>query len=147
MHCLWTDKDILAFIRIKYPQYEFFYLSLANIKRADFSRYLIMYSFGGVYLDLDMQLKRYLKELTLYENYLKLSFPTFHLARNHYYPIPIHKNITHRNQITHINNNNNNNNNNKSTSRFLIENDNNPYPGIDFISYKSGEIEKKSISI
>jgi hypothetical protein len=66
LHILWTDADISEFILIYYPQYDDYYKKLnMNIKRADMARYLILYKYGGVYLDLDIELKHPLNELLI----------------------------------------------------------------------------------
>ncbi len=53
---LWTDKDNDDFVKKEYPEfYQTFTGFSRNIMRADVIRYLIMYKFGGVYLDLDYE--------------------------------------------------------------------------------------------
>jgi mannosyltransferase OCH1-like enzyme len=50
----WTDAHNRELVERTYPQFLNFYDSLdAGIKRADFSRFLYMHRFGGVYVDLD----------------------------------------------------------------------------------------------
>ncbi|XP_064641140.1 uncharacterized protein LOC135495994 [Lineus longissimus] len=52
----WTDADCLRLIRERYPKFLELYESYAqNINRADVIRYFILYEFGGVYADLDME--------------------------------------------------------------------------------------------
>ena len=63
-YVLWTDHEIMDFIKDSYPDYFQYYLKLnMNIKRADLARYLILHKFGGVYVDLDVELKRNLGDL------------------------------------------------------------------------------------
>ncbi|OJD13270.1 hypothetical protein ACJ73_09223 [Blastomyces percursus] len=51
---LWTNDDNLNLVRQYFPWFEEAYLELpGDIYRADFSRNLYMYLFGGVYVDLD----------------------------------------------------------------------------------------------
>lgn len=51
---LWTDEDNRELVRSHYPQFLSFYDSLDwGIKRADFSRFLYMHRYGGLYVDLD----------------------------------------------------------------------------------------------
>ncbi|KFY85219.1 hypothetical protein V500_08611 [Pseudogymnoascus sp. VKM F-4518 (FW-2643)] len=51
---LWTNEDNLNLVRKYFPWLEETYLELpGEIYRADFSRNLYMYIFGGVYVDLD----------------------------------------------------------------------------------------------
>jgi mannosyltransferase OCH1-like enzyme len=53
-HVLWTDEDNRRLVETKYAEFLEFYDSLdVGIKRADFSRFLYMHAFGGVYVDLD----------------------------------------------------------------------------------------------
>lgn len=54
---LWTDEDNLAFVEKHFPDfYGIFTKFPKNIMRADTIRYLIMFHFGGVYLDLDYEM-------------------------------------------------------------------------------------------
>lgn len=51
---LWTDDDIDNFILENYPQLNNFYNSFEyTIQKIDFARLLIVYHFGGIYIDLD----------------------------------------------------------------------------------------------
>jgi mannosyltransferase OCH1-like enzyme len=51
---LWTDADNEELVRTHYPEFLEFFVNLdVGIKRADFSRFLYMHQFGGVYADLD----------------------------------------------------------------------------------------------
>lgn len=53
-HMFWNNGDNRALIETKYPQFLDFYDSLdMGIKQADFSRFLYMHAYGGVYVDLD----------------------------------------------------------------------------------------------
>ena len=64
LHVHWTDKNIHYFIDKHYPRFiEYYELLNMNIKRSDLARYLILYTFGGVYLDLDIELKKPLRLL------------------------------------------------------------------------------------
>ncbi|NSL87213.1 cell surface protein [Chitinophaga sp. Mgbs1] len=55
-HVLWTDEMNRLFIREKYPGFLPVYDSYeTNIQRVDAVRYFIINSFGGVYVDLDME--------------------------------------------------------------------------------------------
>ena len=52
---VWSDEDNLELIRREYPQYLYMYQRMQlNIERADFSRLLYMYHYGGLYVDLDV---------------------------------------------------------------------------------------------
>jgi len=53
---LWTDEDLLEFIEKEYPWFAPFYKTYPHqIQRVDAARYFILYHYGGVYADLDMQ--------------------------------------------------------------------------------------------
>ena len=53
----WTDNDIYLLINKKYPEYLELYNSLTpKIKKIDFAKYLIIYEYGGFYIDLDMEI-------------------------------------------------------------------------------------------
>lgn len=49
----YNDKDCFDFIKKKFPEYNQVYSSLTLVERADLFRYLIVYEYGGVYLDVD----------------------------------------------------------------------------------------------
>lgn len=51
---LWTDVRLDNFIKKYYPMYLTSYHSFAyDIQRADFARYLLLYHYGGYYVDMD----------------------------------------------------------------------------------------------
>jgi mannosyltransferase OCH1-like enzyme len=64
----WTDKDVEKFFEKKYPQflnlYKYFPRSHAAIQRADIMRYFILYEYGGVYADLDLEPLKSLNPIT-----------------------------------------------------------------------------------
>jgi mannosyltransferase OCH1-like enzyme len=52
---LWTDEECNEFVSSVYPEFEKKYKSFPyNIQRVDAVRYLILHTYGGVYMDLDM---------------------------------------------------------------------------------------------
>ena len=52
---LWTDQECLDFVMAVYPEFEKIYRGFPhNIQRFDAIRYLILHTYGGVYIDLDM---------------------------------------------------------------------------------------------
>jgi mannosyltransferase OCH1-like enzyme len=56
---LWTDEDNLAFVKSEYPEFlDTFQKLPKNIMRVDVIRYLIVYKFGGLYMDLDYEMLR-----------------------------------------------------------------------------------------
>jgi len=61
---LTDDQENLDFVRKEFPQYLSLYQSFdREIYRVDMVRYLRLYRYGGVYMDLDIKLKRPLDEL------------------------------------------------------------------------------------
>ncbi len=51
----WTDRDCEEFVRTIYPELLPSFVGLARaVERADFFRYLVVYSFGGFYADTDV---------------------------------------------------------------------------------------------
>lgn len=55
IHILWTDEDIDSFIEKKYPEYFNYYQNLPfHIMKLDFARYCFLYTYGGIYADMDM---------------------------------------------------------------------------------------------
>jgi len=61
---LMDDQDNLQFVQETFPEYLSLYLQFdREIYRADMVRYLLLYKYGGVYLDLDIQLQRPLDHL------------------------------------------------------------------------------------
>lgn len=55
-YVLWNDKeDIDNFVKEKYPEYyEAFNSCKVHILKIDFSRYMILHYYGGIYADMDM---------------------------------------------------------------------------------------------
>ena len=52
----WNDQELAQFIETTYPWFWPFYQSYPHpIQKVDAARYFIMYTYGGVYADLDMQ--------------------------------------------------------------------------------------------
>lgn len=63
-YLFFTDSDIDIFIRSKFPQYYVYFKTLPYvIQKIDFFRYLAIYYYGGVYLDLDIDLHKPLDNL------------------------------------------------------------------------------------
>ncbi len=61
---LWTDDEMEQFINVNYPEYSNTYYNFSKmIMRCDFFRYLIVYHYGGFYLDLDIYMFRDLSDL------------------------------------------------------------------------------------
>jgi len=64
IHKLFSHYDIMEFVRQYYPPYFPKFVRFPHmIQRIDFFRYLAVYHYGGLYLDLDVLLLRSLEEL------------------------------------------------------------------------------------
>jgi len=63
---IWSKADCENLI-LEYPQYEGIYRKATNIMKFDIIRYLIIYHSGGTYLDVDVLLKKSLKNITANE--------------------------------------------------------------------------------
>ncbi|MEW5300215.1 MAG: hypothetical protein WDW36_003161 [Sanguina aurantia] len=74
---LWTDDDALRLIQSKYPWFLNTYLSYPfDIQRADALRYFVLYTYGGVYLDLDIVCLKPLDGLRHYSFIAPKTYPT-----------------------------------------------------------------------
>lgn len=63
-YMLWDDRDNADFVATYHADYRETWISFdKNIKRLDSIRYMWMYTFGGIYADLDMECLRPLDEL------------------------------------------------------------------------------------
>lgn len=62
---LWSFEDAQYFVKVNYPEYEAFIKCKTNrpIIKCDFFRYLLLYHFGGFYMDLDFAVIRNLDGL------------------------------------------------------------------------------------
>lgn len=58
IYCHWTDDELLSFITVEYPDFLSTYNAYPyDIQRVDAARYLLLYHYGGIYLDLDIKCK------------------------------------------------------------------------------------------
>ena len=58
---LYYDSDLLDFVRRSYPEYLALFLSLKGVYMADMARVLMIYHYGGIYMDLDFYCHRSLE--------------------------------------------------------------------------------------
>ena len=78
-HALFIDDDIIHFIKSKFPEYfETFVQFKYKIQQIDFFRYLVIYYYGGVYLDIDMKMEMPFDDLDLN----KCVFPIEYIDKN-----------------------------------------------------------------
>lgn len=67
-HILWDDKKMRKFIKKYYKWFLYTYDNYKyNIQRCDSWRYFVLYHYGGIYSDLDIIPKKYLKDLESYD--------------------------------------------------------------------------------
>jgi Glycosyltransferase sugar-binding region containing DXD motif len=65
---LWTDEDNLELVKTSFPELLPTYAGYdANIKRIDAARYMMLYKYGGVYMDMDLACLRGFNESTFRE--------------------------------------------------------------------------------
>ena len=63
-HILMTDEDNLNFVKKYFPDFLPYFVNFPyNIQRADAIRAMILYVFGGIYMDLDIEILKPLDEL------------------------------------------------------------------------------------
>ena len=56
---LWSDEEIVNLINTNYPNfYEIYSLARTGVQRGDISRLLLVYHYGGIYIDLDVLVLR-----------------------------------------------------------------------------------------
>ena len=56
----WTNEDNDNLVRLKYPEFYEFFKILTTIEKCDFCRYLYIYDYGGIYLDLDVKMNKFI---------------------------------------------------------------------------------------
>ena len=67
-HIVWTDETMDTFVKTHYPSFYQTYVSYKyNIQRCDAFRYLVLYKYGGIYLDMDIICKNSLSKLLQYD--------------------------------------------------------------------------------
>ena len=52
---LWDNNKSETLLHSKYPEFIDIYYKVSPVKRSDLIRYMFMYEFGGIYIDLDIQ--------------------------------------------------------------------------------------------
>jgi mannosyltransferase OCH1-like enzyme len=56
---MWNDEDIEAFVKKHFPQYYAMWRAYPrHIMRVDLVRYMILYKYGGIYVDMDYEVFR-----------------------------------------------------------------------------------------
>ena len=76
-HMFWTDETAHEFIRSKYPDFlETYDAYIYPIQRVDAMRYLILYTYGGIYIDLDIGCARSMESLLKFPAFFPRTTPT-----------------------------------------------------------------------
>ena len=58
----WSGKDVFILIETMFPQYLMYYINLTQIKnKCEFARFAILYTYGGVYVDLNLYCMKNIK--------------------------------------------------------------------------------------
>jgi inositol phosphorylceramide mannosyltransferase catalytic subunit len=60
---MYYDADLYEFVKRSYPEYLTLYESLKGVYMADMARVLVIYHYGGIYMDLDFYCYRYIPSL------------------------------------------------------------------------------------
>jgi inositol phosphorylceramide mannosyltransferase catalytic subunit len=67
-YMLWTDVKMKEFVKKEYPEFYKTYISYPHvIQRCDAFRYLVLYKYGGIYIDMDLWCKKSLTPLLKYD--------------------------------------------------------------------------------
>lgn len=67
-HILWTHETMDKFVKKNYPEFHKIYKSYKyDIQRCDAFRYLVLYKYGGIYLDMDIICNKKLNKLLHYD--------------------------------------------------------------------------------
>lgn len=75
VYMLWTDDMMEEFVKKEYPDfYETYRKYPYQIQRCDSFRWLVLYKYGGIYLDLDIECKKSLDEFRKYDLVITRSF-------------------------------------------------------------------------
>lgn len=76
---LWTDEDYLPFVREHFPEFLQTFVDYSyQIQRVDAIRYLILFKYGGVYADMDMECLRPVDELLANRAFVIAREPSVH---------------------------------------------------------------------
>lgn len=67
-HIIWSHEMMENFVKTEYPDFYDVYMSYTyDIQRCDAFRYLVLYKYGGIYLDMDIICKKKLDSLLEYD--------------------------------------------------------------------------------
>jgi len=90
-YILWTDETMEQFVQKEYPDFLNVYKSYKhNIQRCDAFRYLVLYKYGGIYLDMDIVCKKKLNSLLKYDFVLSKSSNINSFTNSFFMIVPKH---------------------------------------------------------
>lgn len=91
-HIIWSHEMMESFVKKEYPDFYNVYMVYPyDIQRCDAFRYLVLYKYGGIYLDMDIICKKNLDSLLDYELVMsRSSNVTSYYANAFYMVIPNH---------------------------------------------------------
>jgi mannosyltransferase OCH1-like enzyme len=92
-YILWTDKSMDDFVKKYYPSFYKIYKSYEhNIQRCDAFRYLVLYKYGGIYLDMDIKCNKNLNKFLHFDLVLAhdINFNTSNFMNSFFMVIPNH---------------------------------------------------------
>lgn len=87
-HIIWSDEMMENFVKKEYPDFFDIYMSyIHDIQRCDSFRYLVLYKYGGIYLDMDIVCKKNLDSLLKYDLVISNSANTPSSFTNAFYMV------------------------------------------------------------
>jgi mannosyltransferase OCH1-like enzyme len=90
-YMLWTDETMDDFVKKNYPDFYSVYRSYAHdIQRCDAFRYLVLYKYGGCYLDMDIVCKHNLSSYLKYDIIFTKSINISTFTNSFYMTTPNH---------------------------------------------------------
>jgi mannosyltransferase OCH1-like enzyme len=93
-YMFWTDADIWAFMKAYFPDYGSLFMSyIYDIQRVDAFRYFVLYTYGGIYMDLDIGCNSSLERFLDNDLVLPESFNVSHFYTNSLMMCNIHNPI------------------------------------------------------
>ena len=67
-YILWTHASMKEFVKKEYPEFYKTYINYPHpIQRCDAFRYLVLYKYGGIYIDMDLSCKKTFSSLLKYD--------------------------------------------------------------------------------
>jgi mannosyltransferase OCH1-like enzyme len=87
-HIIWTDEMMENFVKKEYTDFYDTYMSYPhNIQRCDAFRYLVLYKYGGIYLDMDIICKKKMDSLLEHDLVLTKSSNVENSYTNSFYMV------------------------------------------------------------